>query len=61
MEHWIDWNGDDMDMEGESSGEALHHIWKGMEESQGEIKDKESEAYKNTILNLLLRFNVSNL
>ena len=50
-----------MGKEGESSGEALHHIWKRMEESQGEIKDKDSKAYKNTVLNLLLRFNVNNL
>ena len=61
VEQWIDQNGCAMGKEGESSGEALHHIWKRMEESQGEIKDKESEAYKNTLLNLLLRSNVSNL
>ena len=61
VEQWIDRNGHAMGKEGESSGEALHHIWKRMEESQGEIKDKDSEAYKNTVLNLLLRFNVNNL
>ena len=61
VEQWIDRNGRAMGKEGESSGEALHHIWKRMEESQGEIKDKDSKAYKNSVLNLLLRFNVNNL
>ena len=34
-----------MGRERESSGEALHHLWKRLIEGKGEVKDKDSEAY----------------
>ena len=40
VEQWIDRNGRSLGQEGESSGEALHHTWKRMLESQGESKEK---------------------
>ena len=32
----------------ESSGEALHHIWKRLIEGQGEVKNKPSDAFEKS-------------
>ena len=60
VEQWIDRNGRSLGQEEESSGEALHHTWKGMLESQGEPKEKEGEADRNIIMITLLMFNSCN-
>ena len=47
--------------EGEQQGEAVHHIWKRLLESQGQPKVKESPAYVQFILKCLLMFNANNV
>ena len=39
----------------------MHHIWKRMVESQGEVKDKNSEAYVKVTLNTILKLNADNV
>ena len=50
-----------MGMEGEAGGESMHHIWKRVIESQGEVKDKNSPAYTKVTLNSLLKLNADNV
>ena len=45
FDQWVDRNCRSMGRERESSGEALHHLWKRLIEGKGEVKDKDSEAY----------------
>ena len=47
--------------EGEQPGEAVHHIWKRLLESQGQPKVKESQAFVNFIMRALLMFNANNV
>ena len=47
--------------EGEQQGEAVHHIWKRLLESQGQPKVKESQAFVNFIMRSLLMFNANNV
>ena len=47
--------------EGEQQGEAVHHIWKRLLESQGQPKVKESQAFVNFIMRALLMFNANNV
>lgn len=61
IEQWIDRHGRAMGKESESSGEALHHLWKRMLDGKGEVKIKESEAYVVSTLQSLLKFNADNV
>ena len=61
VEEWIDRHGRSMGMEGEAGGESMHHIWKRVIESQGEVKDKNSPAYTKVTLNSLLKLNADNV
>ena len=60
VEQWVDRKGRALGKEGESSGEALHHVWLRMLENQGEAKEKESPSDVAIILSVLLRFNADN-
>lgn len=60
VEQWVDRNNRSLGMEGESSGEALHHIWLRLLEGQGKAKEKESPADVKIVLAVLLRFNANN-
>ena len=46
--------------EGEASGEAIHHTWKRMVGSQGEVKVEESDWDQKITLDTILRFNTTN-
>ena len=58
---WVDRFGRSLGKEGEQQGEAVHHIWKRLLESQGQPKVKESPAYVQFILKCLLMFNANNV
>ena len=60
VEQWVDVFGWSLGREGEQPGEAVHHIWKRLLESQGQPKVKESQAFVNFIMRALLMFNVRN-
>ena len=64
MEHvgqWVERHGRALGKEGEEAGEALHHFWRRMLESQGEVKDKDSRAHEATTMRALLKFNSDNV
>ena len=61
VEQWVDVFGRSLGREGEQQGEAVHHIWKRLLESQGQPKVKESQAFVNFIMRALLMFNVNNV
>ena len=60
VEQWVERNDRALGKEGESSGEALHHTWLRMLESQGQAKEKESPADVEIVFSVLLRFNADN-
>ena len=64
MEHvgqWVERHGRALGKEGEQAGESLHHFWKRSLESQGEVKDKQSQAFETNILRVLVKFNSDNV
>ena len=61
VEQWVDVFGQSLGREGEQQGEALHHIWKQLLESQGQPKVKESQAFVNSIMRALLMFDANNV
>ena len=58
---WVERNGRSLGREGEQSGEALHHFWRRVLEGQGEVKNKNSSAFRNSILYCLSKFNSDNV
>ena len=61
VEQWVDRNSCSLGKEGESSGEALHHIWKRLIEGKGEVKNKESDAFEKSTFQSLLKLNSDNV
>lgn len=61
VEQWVDRNMRAMGREGESPGEALHHLWKRLVDGRGEVKDKESEAFVKSTFHSLLKLNADNV
>ena len=58
---WVERNSRSLGREGEQSGEALHHFWRRVLEGQGEVKDKDSLAFRENIMFCLLKFNSDNV
>ena len=58
---WVERHGQALGKEGEEAGESLHHFWRRMLESQGEVKDKDSRAHEATTMRALLKFNSDNV
>ena len=56
----MDFFGWPLGMEGEQSGEAVHHIWKRLLGNLGLPKVKESSAFVDLVLKALLMFNANN-
>ena len=50
-----------MGRESESSGEAMHHLWKRMVEGKGEVKDKDSEAYVKSTFQSMMKLVADNI
>ena len=61
VEQWVDVFGRSLGREGEQQGEAVHHIWRRLLESQGQPKVKESPAFVKFIMRALLMFNAKNI
>ena len=61
IEQWVDRNCRSLGKEGESSGEALHHIWKRLIEGKGEVKKKESKSFEKSTFQSLLKLNADNV
>ena len=55
VEQWVDRHARAMDRESERPGEAFHHLWKRELKGMGEVKDKQSQAYKDSTLQTLLK------
>ena len=53
--------GQSLGREGKQPGEAVHHIWKRLLESEEQPKVKESLTFVNFIMRALLMFNANNV
>ena len=58
---WVEKRGRSLGRESEQPGESLHHLWKRLLEGQGEVKDKNSDAFVAQVLWCLVKFNSDNV
>ena len=62
MEQRVDMFGRSLGMEGEHSGEAVHHVWKRQLSNLGKPpKDSKSVAFGSFMLRAVLIFNATNI
>ena len=61
VEQWVDIFGRPLGMEGEQSGEAVHHIWKRLLGNLGLPKVKESSAFVDLVHKALSMYNANNV
>ena len=61
VEQWVDIFQRTLGREGEQQGEAVHHLWRRLLESQGEPKVKEGPAFTKFILRSILMFNANSI
>ena len=57
IKQWVEMSLRSLGMESEQSGESLHHVWRILLESRGEVKDKGSEAHMEQVLRCLIKLN----
>ena len=58
---WVERNGRSLGKEAEHAGESLHHHWRRLLETQGEVHDKASKSFETQVLRCLAKLNSENV